>query len=310
MFTKGTQVMYVEIEENDRNKRFVLPYVDGLQARIHPFIQKNPALRFVRMGYGIATGEKPASGTEAVGFESVEAPVSVMVSLDMRDHPVLQDGEGRYSEELTRMIASTEVTAIALPPAPEAQEVVTPAAQTSAADLTAQLTAQMASQAPQAPVAEQTPKIDLTASLRAQMNSGAPVASGPHAEAPVVGQAVTPPSVEPTPKPMAPVSRPASFDAPAAAPKAQKSFNEFLTEAKAKKETQRRFSNQHPPKSKIDLILEKVEGLERILGVEPVVPTQDEDSVRGEDLQAWFDQHVESVGLERTFEILAGKIKL
>ncbi|MDK2600468.1 hypothetical protein QO179_23510 [Bacillus stercoris] len=85
-------------------------------------------------------------------------------------------------------------------------------------------------------------------------------------------------------------------------------FNKSVQKTKENKETR---SSNHirsvytdKPVNKIDLILQKISNIESSLFLEEVQA----ETISPEELRQWFDQMVEDVGIDKTFELLAERI--
>jgi hypothetical protein len=274
---KGSQVIYVEFEEKERTKRFVVPTGDNIENKIRVFANQSVGIDLIRMGDATVTS-RVDSDEAVVGLESIPSTVEAVFNLDMNDHPVLHQGQGRYSSELIKGIMEVQTVQLTLPEVKTEGEIVAPK------------------------VESEKPKADLTETLKQQMAQKAlEKLSSDKAkkEESAVATPVTPkvevPAVVESEKPKVPSVNENNM-----------TLSEFLESKKAEKAAAPRPSR---PLSKIDKILEKVERIEISLGLEEEMDI-DDDELRGQQLRDWFESHVESVGLDRTFEILAGKIKL
>lgn len=138
LFEVNSQVTYIELEENDVNRRYIMHNFEGIPGKILNVIKDNPKVHLVRTGYATITSA-PDTNTDTVsGLQSIPSTVNAVYTIQIMAHPVLGTGltTARYSDELTQLVANAE-------------SVVT--------------------ETPVAVAAPQEPKVDLTAQLKAQM---------------------------------------------------------------------------------------------------------------------------------------------
>lgn len=259
---KGSQVIYVEFEQNERTKRFVLPESENIKLKIEQFVKETANLDLVR--YGNATvASKVDDDSGSIGLEEVPSTVTAVFNIDLADHPVLVNGQGRYSTELIEAIQKIELF-------------TAPVVETEKPKVAASLTDQLKQQ-----VAQQA--IDKLSADKEKKDEKEFV------------KVSAPPAEKEKDKPV----------------ENNMSLTEFIEKNKKQKQPTALFERKPRPQpvSKIDRILEKIERIEISLGLQEEMETAD-DSVRAEQLRDWFESHVDSVGWERTFEILAGKIKI
>lgn len=91
-------------------------------------------------------------------------------------------------------------------------------------------------------------------------------------------------------------------------PENVQNLDDFLEQKRKEKQAKKTVSAAQPI-SKIDKILQKLERIEMTLGLDNESDAE-EDELRANQLKEWFKSHVDTVGEQRTFEILASKIKL
>lgn len=96
--------------------------------------------------------------------------------------------------------------------------------------------------------------------------------------------------------------------APKGNPENVQNLDDFLEQKRKEKQAKKTVSAAQPI-SKIDKILQKLERIELTLGLDNDSDAE-EDELRANQLKEWFKSHVDTVGEQRTFEILASKIKL
>lgn len=142
-FVQNSQVSYVELEENDVNRRYILPNFENLEGKIRGALQGNPKVLLIRTGNATITSKTTDDIATVTGLQAIPSSVDAVYNIEVHDHPVLGHSgtTARYSNDLTGLISATEPT----------REVVT------------------VSQV-NAPPAE--PKKDLTSQLRQQMLGG------------------------------------------------------------------------------------------------------------------------------------------
>lgn len=273
---KGSRVLYVEFEDGERTKRFVVPTGDNIENKVRVFSNQQNSIDLIRMGDATVTS-KVETDEAVVGLDHIDSTVEAVFNLDMNDHPALHQGQGRYCPDLIKLIMETDTQ-----PVQQAPEIKTEG------DIVG---------------SSEAPKVDLTDQLKQQMAQKALAKlSADKAK-----------KEEEPPAPSAPASVPAVVEPKPKAPSSDEN-NMTLTEFLASKKKDKEYVKTTPPTpsrplSKIDKILEKVERIEISLGLEEEMDLA-ADELRGKQLQDWFNSHIESVGLDRTFEILAGKIKL
>lgn len=279
---KGSSAKFIELEQNNVVKRFVVPSMSGLEGRIQSLVQKHPSLILVRIGKAIVASENGTSEYRD-GLEGVPSKVDSSYTVDLcGDHPVLGQGPARYSKELIQTL--TEET-----PVNVATEEHIEKGQLTVHDF-----------AEQDPLPN-LPKADLAASFRAQMKQ----------------QEQEQTSVTLTETLSLQLEKKKESDIQEklnAKLQQQKSLPEkseiILTNSKDLEKAVENSSNKRAeikvmeprPMSKIDMLLEKVDYIERLL-------TGDlEGAVTGADLQEWFYHHIDTLGDDKTFEILASRL--
>ena len=311
----GATGKWVEMESKDEIKRFLFPPIDSLEGRIQTFIKKHPTLNLVRIGDATVTSQDVSANVEENVLEGIASKVDGVYQINLHGtHPVLPNGPARYSQELVHIIADCQPEQVATA-IPFGQ----PAVQVTTFDVTAKSDG-VPDETPvtQTAVAEaEKPKNDLAAQLRAQMQQqveakaqeikSQPVAEKSELEIvkkeePItVEQAAVDKALEPLEKkPVTPdVSKLAR---PSATPTDvnQQKFNEAIKKTKQQTKTR---GHASPPQNKIDMILASVRRLESMMTAD------EEEAMTGEDLSIWFHHHAQEIGEEKTFEMLAKRLK-
>ena len=321
---KGSQGRFVEIEHDSRVKRFLVPDIAQLEGRLQGLIRNNPKLSLVRIGRAIVASKDEANELKD-GIEGIPSAVVSNYVIDMcGDHPHIGQGPARFSEEFILAIQTIQPEEVKFA-VPEAQ------GQSSIYDFTAKAE----STVPAPPTA---PKLSLAESLRAQMATQvpAPVESlqdklDAKIEAQKAAEAALPPKAEieivrtegaahaqlPEPQLVTPELAKPELVNPDIIPiigdekekmvDTQAQLNKAIEEARKKRETEKTNVNfrilDPRPLGKMDILLEKVDRIEKLLS-DGLTGTVD-----GQELQSWFYYHVDSIGHEKTFAILASRLK-
>jgi hypothetical protein len=303
---KGSQGRFIELEQDDVVKRFIVPDIEGLEGRIRSLVRKSANIALVRIGRAVVASKDETNGLRD-GLEGIPSKVMSCYMIDMcGDHPMLGQGQARYSQELIQEIAKATPVA--------AQEERIEQGQLSVYDFSAPQE-EAPSQVAALPTA---PKKSLTDQLRAQkeQQEEKPVMTleealaKKKAEQPAVKSELEIVPSATTSAPSAGITLPKDVkiadDKPS---KTQDDLNKAIEEARRKREARNTSYSQikvmEPrPQGKIDILLEKVEKIESIL-----TDGLTGDDVSGEDLAEWFYEHVETIGHEKTFAILASRLK-
>lgn len=146
-FQQGSQVTYVELEENDVNKRFIVPNLENLEGKVRGLLRGQPKVFLVRTGTATITSV-PSDDVESVaGLQAIPSAVTALYNIQVHNHEVLGSAAttARYSDELTQLIAASDAVQPAQQGFPTIQQV------------------------PVAITRPPAPKVDLTDQLRAQM---------------------------------------------------------------------------------------------------------------------------------------------
>jgi hypothetical protein len=336
---KGSEAKFIELDQNDVVRRFVVPDINGLEGRVQSLIKRYPGLSLVRIGRAIVASEDGASDLKD-SLQGVPSTVDTCFMVDLcGDHPVLGQGPARYSAQLIQEISAAQVEAV--------QQEETEQGQTSIYDFAEKveeetpamalptppklsLTEQLLKQK-EAQETETKPAISLEAALAAK-KSETPAAKSEivivksEEEGNVIQAEGLRPTQETTPIKQDNSKRFPHLDKqPNEVDKAlesypaskmsttQRQLNDALE--RARKEREEKSSSpssqirimEPRPLGKIDVLLEKVERIESILtdGLYP----EDGEAVTGQELQAWFWEHVDTIGHEKTFAILASRLK-
>jgi hypothetical protein len=106
---KGSQVFYVEFEQNDRTKRFIIPNGDNINQKIKSFTEqiKHVVLDLTRIGTATVTSKLDIDDMGS-GLEGIDSDVDTIFDLSLDDHPVISQGQGRYSPDLIKSIMEIE----------------------------------------------------------------------------------------------------------------------------------------------------------------------------------------------------------
>lgn len=286
---KGSEGRFVEIEQDDIVKRFLVPDVNELEGRIRTLVQQKPGLALVRIGRAIVASKDEASELND-GIEGVPSHVIGCYNIDFcGDHPILGSGSARYSQEFIQTISTTK-------PQKQEQPQVEIAGQSSIYDF------KPAEEERPTMIAVDSPK-DLSATLRQQLAQQ--VLNTKTKEKQETSSEVKLEVV----KTEEPKEKPALSEiSTKSASETQKKLDEAVQKAKTKREDKMShfrditISNAQP-KSKIDVLLEKVESIESILVGELT------DGITADDMKAWFWEHYDTIGPDKTFAILASRIK-
>ncbi|MDK2600467.1 hypothetical protein QO179_23505 [Bacillus stercoris] len=106
---KGMSCSYIEIEENARSRRFIVPNMDNLNGRIASLVQKYPKLSLVRSGNAIVSSELDDASKLTDSLEGIPSSVDNSYLIDFcGNHPNLPVGEARYSEALNSILSDLE----------------------------------------------------------------------------------------------------------------------------------------------------------------------------------------------------------
>jgi hypothetical protein len=310
--TKGSSAKFIELDQHDVVRRFVLPEMQGLEGRLTNFLKKYPNISLVRVGNAIVASEDGATEFKD-GLEGAPSAVNGSYMIDLcGGHPVLQQGPARYSEELIAALAHENI----IPTEPVAEDgqasiydftseqVDTPAPELPKPDLAAALKAQMDKK-------EEEKTLSLQEQLNAKLNAKKDEPAPAKSELQIVrteGAA----HVE--------VKQDYSKSFPhlnekeePGLSKTQKDLNKAIEEARKKRETETKSSRaeikimEPRPLGKIDILLDKVSRIENIL-FDGLIPENGE-GITGEELAEWFYQHLDTIGHEKTFDILASRLK-
>jgi hypothetical protein len=333
---KGSQAKFIEIDQQDVVRRFVVPDINGLEGRVQSLISKYPGLSLVRIGKAIVASEDGASDLKD-SLQGVPSAVDTCFMIDLcGDHPVLGQGPARYSTELIQEISSAEAVAV--------QPEETEQGQTSIYDFADK----MEEEEKPAMALPTPPKLSLTEQLLKQKEAqevkpaisleaalAAKKTETPAAKSELVivkkeeGNVVQSEGLKPTQE-RTPIKQDHSKSFPhldkepnevdkaleSLPPKmshTQRQLNEALE--RARKEREEKASSpsaqirimEPRPLGKIDILLEKVERIESVL-TDGLFPEEGAE-VTGEDLASWFWEHVDTIGHEKTFAILASRLK-
>lgn len=325
---KGSPGRFVEIEHDSRVKRFLVPDISELEGRLQGLIRNNPKLSLVRIGRAIVASKDEANELKD-GIEGIPSTVLSNYVIDMcGDHPHIGQGPARFSEELILAIQTIQPEQVRFA-VPEAQ------GQSSIYDFTAKAEP-VESAEPVMPAAPTAPKLSLAETLRAQMATQvpAPVESlqdklNAKIEEQKAAEAALPPKAEieivrtegaahiqlvklaepelVTPELVNPDIIPVIGDEKEKMVDTQAQLNQAIEDARKKRETEKgnvNFRILDPrPLGKMDMLLEKVDRIEKLLS-DGLTGTVD-----GQELQSWFYYHVDSIGHEKTFAILASRLK-
>lgn len=148
IFGVNTQVTYVELEENDVNRRYVLPNFENVSNKVLSAISNQPKVNLVRIGFAtILSAPDTVAAETSSALQAIPSTVSAIYTIQMNNHDVLGTAQAnaRYSEELTQLIGNTQALEFGNVNAPVQSAIPAPAPAAPAVDLTAQLRAQMLS---------------------------------------------------------------------------------------------------------------------------------------------------------------------
>lgn len=322
---KGSTAKFIEIDQHDVVRRFILPEMEGLEGRLANFIKKYPGISLVRIGRAIVASQDEATELRD-GLQGVPSAVDSSYLIDLcGDHPILGQGPARYSTELIEELAHTNVI--------PTQVIQTEPGQASVYDFTSQ-------QAEMPAVG--LPKPSLIASLQSQMNKQeeekeqslqeklnaklqAKQIEVARAEIEIVrteGAAHAAPKQDYS-KAFPHLGKEDSSmilekatdinKAIEKGSKTQNDLNKAIEKARQKREQEMTSPRtqikimEPKPLGKIDMVLEKVSRIESIL-YDGLLP-EDGESITGEELAEWFYQHLDTIGHEKTFAILASRLK-
>lgn len=279
--SKGSEGMFVELEQRDVVKRFVVPNIEGIEGKLQSFVKKHPGLILVRFGKAIVASQDGATELRD-GLEDVPSAVVSSCMVDLcGGHPVLHTGPARYSLELIKEINECETETVVQEEVEEGQltihdfaEKVEP--ELPKPDLAASLRAQLQQK-------KEEPKVE---TLQDKLNAKLAQQKKPVAEKSEL--------ILVSSKDLETVKEPESKkDTPA-----QKAMREHFANHKNAEIIVR----DERPASKIDMILDKLDDIEMLL-------TGEFDSeMTGKELSEWFWNHLDTIGEEKTFAILASRL--
>lgn len=247
-FPVGSQFTYIELEENDISKRFIVPTYSDIRQRLAILIVGLPKVTLKNLGAATIASIATDDIDSVTGLQALPSTVTAMYNVMLLDHPVLsgQESKARYSEELSGLIAQAQPNA--LPAGFETQPLSPPFNVPAIAPFIPAA----------APLTQpEAPKVDLTQALRSQMLQKKAQEHAAPAQPPA--PVVVPAPVQTTP---------AQFD-PNAPPPGQMKLEEFLEVEKAKKEelvltkSEVNQSLKPQPLGKIDILLAEVQELRR-----------------------------------------------
>jgi hypothetical protein len=290
--TKGSEGMFIELEQNDVAKRFIIPSIEGIEGKLQGFVKKHPGLILVRFGKAIVASSDGANEYRD-GLENVPSAVVSSCMIDLcGGHPVLNVGPARYSLELIKAINETETE-------------VTRQEEVEQGQLTIHDFAEKIEEPKQVAA---LPKPDLAASLRAQIEQKKEepkVQSLQDKLNAKLAEQKSKPAAEKselilvTQKDLESVK---AINAGNPKSDAQKAMDEYFANHKNAEIVVR---DERPP-SKIDMILARLNRIENLLlDGDDEIP---EGEVSGDELQAWFWSHYDTIGAEKTFAILASRM--
>lgn len=283
--SKGSEGMFVELEQKDVVKRFVIPNIEGLEGKLQSLVKKHPGLILVRFGRAIVASQDGATELRD-GFEDIPSAVVSSCMVDLcGNHPVLNIGPARYSLDLIKEINECETETVVQEEVEEGQLTIHDFAEK---------------------VEPELPKPDLAASLRAQLHQ--------KKEEPKVETLQDKLNAKLAEQKAKPANEKSELILVTKKDLDLVQKLESKSETQAQKAMREHFANhknaeiivrEGRPASKIDLILQKLENLESILVGDSPVP---QGEVTAEELQAWFWSHHDTIGAEKTFAILASRL--
>lgn len=298
---KGSQVRFIELDQHNVVKRFIVPEIESLESRVQGFIKKYPNISLVRIGRAIVTSKDETNPLKD-GLLGVPSGVDDSYTVDLcGDHPVLVHGPARYSTDL--------IIEIATAPFQQTQEERIEQGQLSVydfsskqetpvagVDLAAQLRQQLAQQALNAKVEEKKESLPAKSELEIIRKEDTP------------STIILPKNVS-IQKEEAPIK---SLDEAMAEAKAQRlakaeeMYQKRQSSSKVKESKVSTTFTPQVPQSKLDIILEKVSSIESILtfGL-----ASEGEEVTGPELEEWFYEHLDTIGHHKTFAILASRLK-
>lgn len=300
---KGSEGKFIEIEQNEIQRRFIVPNIPDLEARVFTLMEKYPGLSLVRVGRAIVASQDESNELKD-GLEGVPSSVESAFTIDLcGDHPVLGQGPARYSLELIKEITSAE---------PQSIQSTVPN-QMSVFDL-AETQEEEEKPALSLPSA---PKKSLAEQLREQVEEQKkPAMTLEQALAKKKSESVAEKSeleivtksdnalvqTEPI-KPTEEVTVIKKEEDPAIED-AQEKLNAAIEKSKSNRKVSSSIRIMEPkPQGKLDILLEKVERIESALTGIPA------GNVTGEELKSWFWSHHDTIGADKTFAILASRLK-
>lgn len=318
---KGSRMKFAEIEQEDVIFRFLLPDLENIQARLAYLAQKYPNISLVRIGNAIVSS-KDDTNEYMSSLLDIPSKVEGSYQVDLcGDHPVLNHGPARFSKELIEVIIEADISNVSL-----AEEHVEKG-QMSVYDMTA-LPADN-------PSVVQAPKPDLAASLRAQLHQQHQI------------EQVSTPAISPAKekintlqeqlKAQLESKKNASTGSLVALPKqvsvekkeekveekelktptyvpeneVQKKLNEAIEKKASNSRAEIKVSESRP-QNKLDILLERVDRIEKMLTHEPNVQSGEvlpSSKMTSKELQAWFWETHDTVGSKETFDLLASMLK-
>lgn len=316
----GATGKWIELEMKDENKRFIFPPIESLEGRIQAFINKYPTLNLVRIGNATVTSKDVSVTTDQNVFEGIPSKVDAVYHINLNGgHPAIQDGTARYSEELVNAIAVLvpAQAATAIPFGQPANQLTTFDVTASSDDIPNETT-QISVATAEAP----KPALDLTAQLRAQMAEQVQSKAQTIKELPVAEKSeleivkkepeLTVPDEEQTVESAAvakalesvPKKDPTTLARPSTTPSStQQQLDEAIKKSQEARKKRTSLTLGTPPQNKLDKILDVA------LRIESMLQVDDEEAMTGEELSEWFHHHAQEVGEDKTFEMLAKRLK-
>lgn len=164
----NSQVTFIELEENDVNRRYITPNFENVEGKVLAVIGDSPKVHLIRTGYATILSAPDTDTVNVTALQAVPSTVDAVYTIQIAAHPVLGTAQAtaRFSSEFTQLVGSAQPQ-IAQVPSP----VTVPAV--PAVDLTAQLKAQMlerkqAELNAKVPADPITPTVPVTQSLPGQ----------------------------------------------------------------------------------------------------------------------------------------------
>lgn len=280
--TKGTEGMFVELEQKDVVRRFVVPNIQGIEGKLQALVKKHPGLILVRFGRAIVASSDGANEYRD-GLEDVPSAVVSSCMIDLCGaHPVLNVGPARYSLDLIKTINECETETVVQEEVEQGQLTIH--------DFTEKVVSEL-------------PKPDLAASLRAQIEKTK--------EEPKVETLQDKLNAKLAEQKAKPVSEKTELILVSSKDLETVRNPESKNETLAQKAIREHFANhknaeivvrEGRPASKIDMILDKLDDIEALLSGDL------DGEMTGYELSEWFWQHLDTIGQEKTFSILASRL--